>query len=64
MLPQYWFGFYSAFSGQKLYEAVIYQMYNIIFTAIPIIWFAIFDFQYKKEELLKNSKHYKIGLNS
>lgn len=64
VLPQYWFGFYSAFSGQKLYEAVIYQMYNIIFTAIPIIWFAIFDFQYKKEELLKNSKHYKIGLNS
>jgi phospholipid-transporting ATPase len=62
VLPQYWFGFYSAFSGQKLYEAIIYQMYNVVFTAIPIMWFAIFDFEHSKKRFLSSSKLYKIGL--
>jgi phospholipid-transporting ATPase len=63
VLPQYWFGFYSAFSGQTLYEAVIYQMYNIFFTSIPIMWFAIFDFEHHKEVFLLNPRLYKLGLS-
>lgn len=45
---QFFFGFSSAFSGQPLYEPFIYQMYNIAFTAIPIMYFALFDFEYEK----------------
>lgn len=43
VVPQFWFGFLSVFSGQPLYEQWIYQLYNIIFTSIPIMWYAIFD---------------------
>jgi len=62
VLPQYWFGFYSTFSGQTLYEPIIYQMYNIVFTSVPIVWFAVMDFQFEKKELLSNTYHYRIGL--
>ena len=62
VMPQYWFGFSSAFSGQTLYEAIIYQGYNIIFTALPIMWFALFDEEFTKASLLKEPKHYWIGL--
>jgi hypothetical protein len=39
-------------------------MYNIVFTAIPVMWFALFDSQFPKEDLLSEPKHYKIGLLS
>ena len=48
VIPQYWYGFVSAFSGQTLYESVLYQGYNIVFTAFPIMWFAIFDQEFEK----------------
>lgn len=64
VLPQYWFGFLSVFSGQTLYESWIYQMYNIVFTAFPIMWFATFDFQKRKEEFLENPSYYSIGLKN
>lgn len=48
-MPQFFFGFYSGFPGQPLYEKVIYQLYNITFTSWPIMWYAIFDFQHKRE---------------
>lgn len=31
-----------------LYEPFIYQMYNITFTSVPIMYFALFDFEYEK----------------
>jgi len=62
VIPQYWFGFASAFSGQTLYEALIYQGYNIVFTALPILWFAIFDEEFSKQTFLNEPKHFWIGL--
>mmetsp|Transcript_40657 Transcript_40657/g.53331 ORF Transcript_40657/g.53331 Transcript_40657/m.53331 type:complete len:254 (-) Transcript_40657:412-1173(-) len=64
VMPQYWFGFASAFSGQVLYEPLIYQGYNIVFTAIPIMWFAVFDEEFKKGTLHNEPKHYWIGLSN
>jgi len=49
VLPQYWYGFVSAFSGQTLYESWLYQLYNITFTSIPIMWYAVFDQEVTKE---------------
>ena len=45
---QYVFGFWSGFSAQVLYEPFIYQMYNITFTSIPIMFYCLFDFEYEK----------------
>jgi phospholipid-transporting ATPase len=63
VLPNFWFGFFSMYSGSFLYEKFIYQLYNIVFTSIPIMWFAVFDFQHDKAVLLKDPKKYSIGLN-
>jgi len=49
IIAQYFFGFHSAFSGQVLYEKVIYQLFNITFTSFPIMWYAISDFQHQRD---------------
>jgi len=42
---QYLFGFYSGFSGQQFFNDSIYQLYNVMFTALPIISLAVLDKQ-------------------
>jgi phospholipid-transporting ATPase len=61
---QFWFGFENVFSGQTLYESFIYQGYNLCFTAFPIMWWAIYDMQHTKQELVANPKLYEIGLKN
>lgn len=62
VLPQYWFGNYSAFSGQTLYEPFIYQLYNIMFSSVPIVWYAIFDQEHTKKTFMEKSSLYDIGI--
>lgn len=64
VMPQFWFGFFSAFSGQVFYEKWIFQIYNIFFTAFPIMLFALFDQEHSKSVLMEKPKHYKIGLKN
>ena len=59
---QYYFGFFSAFSGQPLYEPFIYQLYNITMTSFPIMYYALFDFEFEKDVFMSNPFHYKLGL--
>jgi len=47
---QYIFAFWSCFSGQPMYEPFIYQLYNITMTSLPIMFFALFDFEYEKDK--------------
>jgi len=42
------------FSGQPLYEPLIYQAYNPVFTAVALFYWGIFDFQYEKRVFLAN----------
>lgn len=49
VMTQYYFGFVSGFSGQTLYDALIYQVYNITTTSLPIMWFATFDWEHKRD---------------
>ena len=37
-------------------------MYNIIFASVPILWYALYDYEYEKEEFLTNPKHFIVGL--
>jgi magnesium-transporting ATPase (P-type) len=45
---QYFFGIWSAFGGQPLYEPFFYQLYNICMTSLPIMYYALFDFEHEK----------------
>jgi magnesium-transporting ATPase (P-type) len=64
VFPIFWFGIFSVFSGTAIYETIMYQFYNIFFTSIPIMYFAIYDFEHEKKELLENPKHYSLGFKS
>jgi phospholipid-transporting ATPase len=64
VMPQFWYGFTSAFSGQTLYEPILYQFYNVAFTAFPIIIFAILDQEHPKESFLSDPRHYICGLTN
>lgn len=63
VITQYYFGFFSAFSGQTLYEPYIYQLFNITMTSLPIMYFALFDWEFPKTTLMKNPLLYKMGMN-
>jgi phospholipid-transporting ATPase len=60
--PQFWFGIISYYSGQTLYDAWIYQLFNIVFASIPIIWFGIFDKEIKYSELYRKPEYYHQGV--
>ena len=60
----FWYGIYCNYSGQTIFDEWLYQIYNITYTALAIMWFAIFDFEYPKEVLYKNPKYYIIGLEN
>ena len=62
VMPLFYVGFYSFFSGQTIYDPWLYQLYNIAFTVLPIIWFGIYDSERTRKESLSNPKYYS-GLN-
>lgn len=42
-LTAYFFGFHSGFSGQQFFNDPIYQLYNIVFTSLPVMALSLFD---------------------
>jgi phospholipid-transporting ATPase len=48
------YGWVSFFSGVTIYSNILYSCYNLIFTSLPIIWFATFDWEHDKKTLLSN----------
>ena len=52
VLPIFYYGFVSGFSGTSVYDQFFYQMYNFLFTGIAVIWYATYDWEYPKEQLL------------
>jgi magnesium-transporting ATPase (P-type) len=65
VLPQFWYGALSTFSAQSLYDAFIYQLFNILYASMPIIIYAVFDEEHKPDILVQNNNNYYIqGLQS
>lgn len=64
VMPIFFFGIFSAFSGVLIYDVMLYQLYNTLMTGLPVGWLAVYDWQYSKQELLNNPAHYKIGLKN
>ena len=42
-LTQFWFTFNTGFSGQRFYDDWFQSLYNVIFTALPVIIVGLFD---------------------
>lgn len=51
-IPQFYFAFENAFSGQTIFDDWYITLYNIIFTAVPLVVRAILeqDLYYKVQE--------------
>lgn len=64
VFPIFFFGLFSLFSGQSIYESYMYQTYNLVFTSWPIIYFGLFDYEHDRQTFLSDPKLYKIGLQN
>ncbi|KAG6514612.1 hypothetical protein ZIOFF_024980 [Zingiber officinale] len=42
-LTQFWFTFHTGFSGQRFYDDWFQSLYNVNFTALPVIILGLFD---------------------
>jgi phospholipid-transporting ATPase len=58
VLPQFYVGFYSLFSGQSIYDPWLYQLFNILFSVLPILWFGIYDSERTTTVAMSNAKFY------
>lgn len=45
-LPQFLFAFYSLYSAQSVYDDWFITFYNMIFTAMPLLVLAVFDYHF------------------
>lgn len=45
-----------------MYEAWIWQLYNIVYTSGPIFWYALMDLQHPKQVLLTEPVLYRLGM--
>lgn len=57
VLPQFFFSFFNFFSGQTLYDSFLYQFFNVLYAAAPIILYALFDHD-STDEILENSPQF------
>ncbi|GAM21255.1 hypothetical protein SAMD00019534_044300 [Acytostelium subglobosum LB1] len=58
-ISQFWFGFFSAFSGQMIYFDFLFTLYNALFTSLPVLSLGTFDQDVKEEDLLSQPHHYR-----
>ena len=53
VLPLFIYGAWNRFSSQAYYEIYLLEVFNLIFTAAPIVFYAVLDQEHTKEDLLK-----------
>lgn len=64
VFPLFWYGVISVYSGVSFYDPYLYQLFNLIFTSNPIMYYALFDYEFTREVFMKDPKHYILGLKS
>lgn len=64
VLPQFWFGFLSGFSGQNIYNVFLYQLYNILHASMPIVVYGLLDKEYSGNFLMQNPLLYVQGVQN
>jgi magnesium-transporting ATPase (P-type) len=63
-LVNFWFGIFSGFSAQTLFDSWAVSVYNIFFTGLPILMVAIFDKATSRQQILQYPKVYERGIRS
>jgi magnesium-transporting ATPase (P-type) len=58
------FGFFSAFSGQQFFDDPPYQLYNVMYTALPILFVAVLDKTLPMRDVQNNPLLYKQAKNA
>jgi len=53
---------FNWFSGQTLYDAYLYQLFNLFYASMPIVVYAVFDEEYSSSFLDKAPQAYKQGM--
>lgn len=61
IMPQFWNGFLNFFSGFPLYDELTFQLYHVLYTSMPIIYFGLYDKVYQKSKMLFSPLMYKTG---
>lgn len=62
VFPQFWAGFFTFFSGIIIYDSYLYQFFNMLFAAMPIIVYAVYDQETSEQELYTTPRFYNRGL--
>ncbi|XP_010272160.1 PREDICTED: phospholipid-transporting ATPase 3-like [Nelumbo nucifera] len=63
-LTQFWFTFHTGFSGQRFYDDWFQSLYNVIFTALPVIMVGLFDKDVSASLSKKYPELYKEGIRN
>ncbi|WCJ21754.1 Phospholipid-transporting ATPase 3 [Euphorbia peplus] len=63
-LTQFWFTFHTGFSGQRFYDDWFQSLYNVIFTALPVIMVGLFDKDVSASLSKKYPELYKEGIKN
>ncbi|KAJ0974168.1 hypothetical protein J5N97_016133 [Dioscorea zingiberensis] len=61
---QFWFTFQTGFSGQRFYDDWFQSLYNVIFTALPVIIVGLFDKDISASLSKQNPELYKEGIRN
>lgn len=62
VLPQFWYGFFNFFSGQTLYDKFLYQFFNLFYTSMPIVVYAVLDREFSGKLLERTPSMYIQGM--
>jgi phospholipid-transporting ATPase len=62
VMPLFWYGFLSVFSAQLIYNNWTYQLFNLVYASVPIVIYALFDREVEFDQLMREPKHYEVGL--
>ncbi|CAF0855884.1 unnamed protein product [Adineta ricciae] len=62
-LCHFWFGIFSGFTAQTLFDPFFIATYNIFFTSLPVLVLGIFDQDISAEHSLSKPYLYKFGQN-
>jgi len=63
-LAQFWFSFFTGFSGQKYYTEGGIQLFNVVFTAVPVLLLGIYDIDLSYATVRKFPKLYQDSVSN
>jgi len=63
-LTMFWFNFFCAFSGEKMYTEVAIQFFNLFYTSVPILLYATYDKDVAVSDAYRFPQLYSPGIHN